>query len=361
MKPCCGVARFPLSQHMFFPHFEVKDTFETNVTGGYTPDELKRAYSYDNGADGKGVRVAVISALDNEALNNNLSVFSKTYNLPQTEIRTFYPYGRSENISRQWLIESSLDTQWIHAFAPSSDIVAVFSPTANVKSLLMCAEYAAEQLNCDIVCMCFGTQESVADTELAELMGGKGIFVASSGDSGGKVSFPSNSPYCISVGGTNLSLSSVTGRRISETAWKNGGGGKSDVFEIPPYQGRFFNIYGMADGMRGTPDVSLMANYSPGAPVYVSQLGGWTNVGGTSLSAACFSGICACIKEKHPEITKSSDMLSFLYSKAGGDGYSLPQYNFYDITIGKSGDNYAMQGWDFATGLGSPVIHRLVT
>lgn len=356
-----GRARFPLSQHTFFPHFEMQDGFDSEMMYGYTPDNLKKAYSFDYGLDGNGVTIAVISAFDNIALNSSLSRFSRTYSLPQAEARLFYPYGRAENTSREWLIESSLDTQWVHAFAPSSHIAVVFAPNSQAESLLMCARYAEEELSADVVCMCFGAQESIDDVRISDLLKDSGcIFVSSSGDVGGEVRFPSVSPYCISVGGTNLVLSS-SGKRLSETAWKNGGGGKSDVFEIPPYQGRFFNIYGMSDGMRGTPDVSMMANYNPGVPVYVSELGGWTSVGGTSLSAACFAGMCACIKQKHPEITTSADMLSFLYSKAGGDGYAFPQYSFYDVTIGKSGDNYAMEGWDFATGLGSPVLRRILS
>ena len=354
-------ARFPLSQHTFFTHFETNGTFASEMPKGYTPKDLKNAYSFDYAYDGEGIRVAVVSAFDNVALNNNLAVFSREFGLPDTQARLFYPYGRAESTSREWLIESNLDTQWIHAFAPSSEIDVVFSPDARADSLLMCAKYACEELSADVVCMCFGTDEGVDDARLSEFFKDSGcIFVASSGDEAGKVSFPSTSPYCVSVGGTELFISDVSGSVLSETAWKNAGGGKSDIFEIPPYQGRFFNIYGMSDGMRGTPDVSVTANYTPGAMVYVSRLGGWTTVGGTSLACACFSGICACIKQKHPEIVTSEDMLSFLYGKAGGDGYSFPQYNFHDITIGRSGENFAERGWDFATGLGSPVIRRLV-
>lgn len=355
-------AKFPLSERVFLPHFETSGNFDSENTIGYTPNQLKRAYSFDYGFSGEGIKTAVISAFDNVALNNNMAVFNAKNGLADTEVQLFYPYGRTESTSEAWLVESSLDTQWIHAFAPSSEISVVFSPDARVENLLMCARYACKELSADIVCMCFGTQEGINDKQISDFFeDSECIFVASSGDVGGKVRFPSTSPFCISVGGTNLLISETSGRKVSETAWQNGGGGKSDVFEIPMYQGRFFNIYGMTDGMRGTPDVSVAANYNPGAAVYVSQLGGWTNVGGTSLAAACFSGVCACIKQKHPEIRTSTDMLSFLYNKAGGDGYAVPQYNFNDITVGKSGNNYAEKGWDFATGLGSPVINQILS
>lgn len=352
-------ARFPLSRHEARTHFENQVGFDNEIKDGYTPEDLRMAYSYNPSFSGKGVKIAIISAFDNVGIEQNLETFCEKFSLPKTDISVYYPDGRAENTSREWLIESSLDTQWTHVFAPDSELFVVFSKDSDISSLVSASEYAQKELSADIICMCFGTRETSLDSGLSGFMKDGGIFLSSSGDTGGSVSFPSTSPFCISVGGSNLSLS-PSGKRISETAWKNGGGGKSDIFDIPFYQGRFFNIYGMTDGKRGVPDVSMMANFSPGAPVYVSQLGGWTNVGGTSLACACFAGVCACIKEKYPEIRTSTDMLSFLYNKAGGDGYEFPQYNFYDITVGKSGNNYAERGYDFATGLGSPAIRQIL-
>lgn len=359
MKKDMHTPRFPLSRHFMRTHFSKAETFDEKVVSGCSPNLLKSIYSFDENYTGEGVKIAIISAYDNEAVEENLSVFSQTFGLAEPDISVYFD-SAARTTSRNWLIESSLDTQWAHAFAPMSRLLCVFSESADVKSLLSASEYAAKELGADIVSMSFGTEETTADMELSGFFEDAGcIFVASSGDVGGRVSFPSTSPYCISVGGTKLTCN-ANGKRLEETAWNDGGGGKSGIFEIPLYQGRFFNIYGMADGMRGTPDVAMAANYTPGMPVYVSELGGWTTVGGTSLACACFAGICACIKQKHPEIKSSTDMLSFLYGKAGGDGYAFPQYSFYDITVGKSGDNYAGRGFDFASGLGSPVIRRLV-
>ena len=354
-----NAARFPLSEHIMRTHYSGGESFDNNVEG-YSVTAVRRAYAFDESFTGKGVKLAIISALDNVGAEQNLNVFCSEFGLNTPAFSVHYPEGMAENTSRRWLVESSLDTQWAHVFAPDAEILLVFAKDARVDSLLYAAQYAQKNLSADVICMCFGTEESSADETLSSFMEDGGIFVASSGDVGGYVSFPSTSPNCVSVGGTSLFLSS-SDKRIIEVAWELGGGGQSDIFEIPPYQGRFFNIYGITDGKRGTPDVSMMANYNPGVPVYVSQRGGWTKAGGTSLSAACFSGVCACIKERFPDITTSRDVLSFLYGKAGTDGYEFPQYNFHDITIGRSGDNYAGKGWDLATGLGSPVISRILT
>ena len=353
-------ARFPLSQHIFRTHYSGGGTYSQETGTGYTPEMLKRAYCVNGAYTGKGVKIAIVAAFDNLALQENMQMFCQEFNLPDVRISVHYPDGRNENAVREWIVESSLDTQWAHAFAPDAEIYTVFSQNAEVKTLLSAAEYAADELRADVVCMSFGTEESSQDASLAEFMCKKKcIFTSSSGDVGGKVSFPSTSPCCISVGGTNLVVG-TSGQRVSETAWRGGGGGASDVFEIAPYQGRFFDIYGMTDGKRATPDVALCAGFEPGAAVYTSQLGGWTTVGGTSFSNACFAGICACIRERYPEITTSVDVLSFLYGKAGTTGYEMPQYNFNDIVLGKSGSFYAERGWDFATGLGSPVLCRLL-
>lgn len=353
-------ARFALSEHIFRPHYDGGETF-TSKAVGYTPEMLRRAYAFDDTVTGKGKSIAVIAALDNVGLQENINVFCEEFGLPTTEISVHYPDGRADVSSDNWLVESSLDTQWAHVFAPDAKIFAVFAKSALADDLLSAAKYAVETLRADVVSMCFGSEESARDGRLSGFMSENGsVFTASSGDVGGEVFFPSSSPYCVSVGGTSLALNSSGTRRLSETAWINSGGGASEIFEVPPYQGRFFNIYGMADGMRGTPDVSMMANNNQGVPVYVSELGGWTTAGGTSLACACFSGICACIMEKHPDIKNSTDMLSYLYGKAGTTGYSRVQNSFNDIILGKSGKYYAEEGWDFATGLGSPVIRQLL-
>ena len=356
---CENVARFPLSEHFFRTHYGGGESFDENAVYGYTPQMLRRTYSFLPATEANGIKICIICAFDNIGIKENMRAFCERFGLSVPDMSVYYPQGEGQTATRQWLVESSLDTQWASVFAPGAEICVVFARNAQVENLLDAALFASQSLSADVVSMSFGTEESGIDESLSGFMANSdSIFVASSGDVGGKTSFPSASPHCISVGGTNLTLDGG-GKRILETAWINGGGGISDIFEIPPWQGRFYNIYGMTDGKRGTPDVSMMANMSPGAAAYVSQLGGWTTVGGTSLSAACFAGICACIKKKNPEINNSADMLYYLYGKAGNIGYDMPQYNFNDITFGRSGENFAQPGWDFATGLGSPVASRL--
>lgn len=344
----------------FRPHSSIEKQTNPMAYRGYTPQMMRKAYSFSPSFTGKGVRIAVICALDNVAINENLSVFCERFGLNKTIVNAVYPFGRAENTSDEWLAESGIDTQWAHVFAPDAELFAVFSPTAETAELLSAARYASQELSADIVSMSFGSEETAEDGRWADFFAdGGSIFLASSGDVGGVPSFPSTSPFCISVGASSLFVSDGGGT-VSETAWINSGGGASDIFDALTYQKMLAPVLQETNGKRATPDVAMSGDTSRGAAIYIAQLGGWTTAGGTSLSNACFAGVCACIKQAHPQIKTSEDMLTFLYSKAGGDTYSQPQYNFHDITIGKSGRYYAKSGWDFTSGLGSPVISQLV-
>ncbi len=354
-------ARKPLLDNSAFPHSRWNGGFTSQRMFGYTPLMLKTAYGYSSGYTGKNVHIAVVCALDNVAIQESFDTFCEEFNLKKTVLSVYHPFGRAQTTSQNWLIESSIDTQWAHVFAPDADISVVFTPTADIGILTRAALYACNELNPDIICMCFGKPESADLSSANDIFHEKNcIFVSSSGDEGGIVFYPSSSPNVICVGGSNLSLSPTSYSRINEFAWQYSGAGASRVFPIPEWQKRFSPINEYASGMRAVPDISLCADNMPGCSCCVTSLGGWTTVGGTSLSAACFSGICACIRERHPEITTSAGLLSFLYSAAGGTDYNPDNSCYYDIIFGKSGKYQAQKGWDFATGLGSVVIKQLL-
>ena len=353
---------FPLSSDVVLAHSRNSGVYSSRPLSGYTPSMLRTAYRATGSYTGKGMKISVICALDNEAIRESLDIFCKEFSLPSASISVHYPDGRADSTDDMWLTESSLDTQWAHAFAPDADLSVVFSKDTALYSLLSSAEYASDTLGADIILMCFGKQESADLSSQNDFFGSKNsIFIASSGDEGGAVFYPSSSPDVISVGGTRLTLSQNTGAVINEVAWQNSGAGPSAVFPLSYGQRNFDGISALSGGNRATPDLSLCASETPGCACYVSALGGWTTVSGTSLSAACFAGICACIKERHPEIVTTRHLSEFLYEKAGKNAYSSPQYNYHDIIFGKSGRYSAFIGWDFATGLGSPVIRQLLT
>lgn len=357
---CENVAKYPLIKRVFHPHFEQVARASENRVSGIGAMQMRNAYSFDRKFTGKNMKIAIVGALDNVAIREDMRVFCEEFSLAMPSMSISYPYGRAQNSASEWQTESSLDTQYAHLFAPEAEIAVAFSPDSSTDSMLRVARYCAEELGADVVSMSFGTVEGANDDKDTSFFADFDcIFVSSSGDVGGRVSFPSSSENCISVGGTSIKLLSEDGRSVFESAWTNAGAGASDIFEIPEWQRNFANIAKESKGKRATPDVTFCANYSDGISVYSSAQGGWTTVRGTSVGAACFAGICASIKSENLQIKSSGDMLRFLYGKAGGAYYRIPQYFFRDITTGSCGIFKADIGWDMASGLGSPNISQL--
>ncbi len=185
------------------------------------------------------------------------------------------------------------------------------------------------------------------------------------------VSFPADSPWVTSVGGTSLTLTSA-GSTLFEKAWSGlstdgsfagSGGGLSSLYTMPSYQKllppatqqQFKN-------QRGIPDVSADEDPNTGLAIYVK--GQWRFAGGNNATPI-WAGIQAIANQEagHP--------LGFinpgLYKLAIGTTY---QQNFHDITEGNNDylsngkvvvKGYsAAPGWDPVTGLGTPNAQHLI-
>ncbi|MET3130954.1 pseudomonalisin [Oxalobacteraceae bacterium GrIS 1.11] len=186
-------------------------------------------------------------------------------------------------------------------------------------------------------------------------------FSVSSGDSGSyecggpgsSQSYPSVSPWVISVGGTLLNTSGTSW--TSESVWActtaascqqsaNGGaGGGPSLLEAAPSWQIAAGVLGGAT-KRGTPDVSLDADPASGALVIVN--GSSEQIGGTSLAAPLFTGFWARVQ------SMNNNSLAFpaaaMYQRAAANPTM-----FHDITSGSNGGYSAKAGWDYASGYGS--------
>lgn len=141
-----------------------------------------------------------------------------------------------------------------------------------------------------------------------------------------------------------------------------GTGGGIDQFEPQPaYQAGLVihngNAIISADGMRTTPDVSMIGG--SGEAVDIVNSGTNTFAGtkatfaGTSLAAPCWAGLIAVADQGRAlsglgSLTGSTQTLPMLYA--------LPSYVFHDITTGFNGYN-AGPGYDLVSGLGSPIAN----
>lgn len=324
----------------------------------YTPAQIRAAYNIPESAKGEGKAIAIIDAYGNKNLLSDLDVFNKQFNLPSADIEIKYPKGQPIQADSEWAIETNLDVQWAHALAPLAKIIVVITRDASVGSLFDAVEYTVN-LGVDIVSMSWGTDEFSQELLLDSFFSKKDVaFFAASGDSG-SVIYPSSSPNVISVGGTSFELDDSGNRITTEIAWVGSGGGVSEYEPKPSWQDTTCKAY-RNNNNRATPDVSLFGDTFPGVAVYTGSTtvnsSGWLGVGGTSVAAPCWAAIAASIKTDDRKYTNLQEMLYKLFCK-----YSSADSVFYDVKSGNNKNYYASVGYDYVTGLGTPVVDRLLS
>lgn len=327
----------------------------------FSPSDIDRAYSLSSRPDdGNGITVAVIGAFGAENLQDDFKEFGRMFGLPEKELEVYYVSGNvPETVTDGWNLEAHADTEWVYACAPGARIVCIFAADARMESLFSAVSLAID-LDASVISMSFGSEEFRSQSQFTTLMKNSGrVFVASAGDTGGKVVFPSSSDAVVSVGGTVLHRTR-RGNVFARSAWSGGGGGPSKYTPIPEWQEVFDGIEQLSGRFRATPDVAMNAAISPGYYVYSKREGGLVSVGGTSVSAPVFAGICARILQNNPSELEEKTMMQYLYEKAGKTFYSEPQYYFSDVTVGSNGVYTAKRGYDLCTGLGAPVGDMLI-
>ncbi|HYX50730.1 MAG TPA: S8 family serine peptidase, partial [Ktedonobacteraceae bacterium] len=203
-------------------------------------------------------------------------------------------------------------------------------------------------------------------------------FFAAAGDSGAYdcgdgslgVDSPASDPFVTGVGGTNLQLNA--GAYGSESVWSNpsdtqrspngagGGGGLSNTFAQPSWQ----KGPGTQSGKREVPDVSADADPATGYATYctVANAGcpstGWITIGGTSAAAPLWAGSTALINQYLQSQNKAliGSANSALYGLFNAQQQSPA---FHDVTSGNNLKYPATQGYDMASGIGSPDVDNI--
>ncbi len=292
----------------------------------------------------------------------DLNTYDKTFGLPASTITTIYPQGKPKSIDQGWALETDLDVQMVHAIAPKATIILEAAKSPSNANLFAAVKDAYTKRGATIISMSFGGGESAAETG-AQADGifaagsAKGVsFTASSGDSGTGAQYPAASPYVTSVGGTTLNVR-PNGAYVSETAWNGSGGGLSAYENVPAYQAGFNK-----SSKRGIPDVSMVADPATSVSVYDSfgykGQKGFVVLGGTSVASPMFAGVLALVKQSRTKALKNID--TELYATAK----TYYTTDFHDIASGSNGTCGAIctahAGYDYVTGLGSPVANKLV-
>jgi subtilase family serine protease len=373
-----------------------------------TPYDMRVAYSVqsliEQGFTGNGQTIVDIVSYGSPTLQQDMDTFDQQFGLPPITLKIMSPIGTvpfdpTVKDMPGWAAETTLDVQIIHAMAPDAGIVVLTSPvdetegTIGLPEFRQLEQYAITNHLGNIISQSFGASEVTLNTAAGkkeiqkwdaffkQATTQQGItFFASSGDNGATdyadlqatqlsptptTSFPTDDPWVSSVGGTTLQRNS-TG--FQEIAWNsnNGasGGGFSTFFSTPSYQMTLpTSVQNQLNNRRGVPDIAGDADPSTGLAIYSTD-GGWTLGGGTSASAPLWAAFMAIANQMagHP--------LGFinpaLYKLAASSAYSQ---DFHDITVGDNSVNNnqvhvpgypAVPGWDPVTGLGTPVLDKLL-
>ncbi len=365
---------------------------------GYTPTQIQQAYGINTvlraGTTGKGQTIAIVDASYDPTIAGDVAMFDKQFGLPAFNVSggpNFSVVGIGSNgkpvslyslgLNSSWAMETALDVEWAHAIAPGANIVLVEVPVtmdagSQLQDLLYGEQYAGRVSQ--VVSNSWGLPEFPGESYLDGYFTSPGnnvTFVAAAGDSGaysGPI-WPASSPYVLAVGGTSLFTKGrgTTTTYQSEWGWSNGGGGAAAGEGEPSFQANqpsigAPDIYNPSTGItyfsRLSPDVAMVGDPATGAAVFDSfQQSGWLEVGGTSLGTPIWSAIVALADQQRAAAGKppldTYQVQTTLYNSLS----STRSYHaiFHDITAGSNGYS-AGPGYDLVTGLGTPIVNKLV-
>lgn len=357
-------------QTIHLHHVMAKPAAKTQSSTGHSPADFSSIYNASGLPSAVNATIGIITQGDMTQTITDLKRFASSASYPQPSVSTVQMGTAASD--PEGLGEWNMDTQDTLAAAGgtikqmilySANTLADDDLTAAYNRVV--SDNKAKTINvslgeCENDAQSSGVMASNDQIFQAAVAQGQ-TFSVSSGDSGSyecggpgtSQSYPSVSPYVISVGGTLLNTTGSTW--VSESVWActtaalcqqgaNGGagGGPSLLEAAPSWQVNAGVLAG--SNKRGTPDVALDADPASGALVLIN--GSNEQIGGTSLAAPLFAGFWARVQ------SMNNNTLAFpaaaIYQKAA----ATPGM-FHDITSGKNGGYSAKAGWDYASGYGS--------
>ncbi|MDB5296670.1 MAG: Peptidase and in kexin sedolisin [Phycisphaerales bacterium] len=397
---------------------------------GLTPTQIRTQYAFGNLADssytnrGAGQGIAVVIPYNVSGVRTSVNTFSTQFGLPQVDANSLpiiFAGGTTPpedpDPNNGWEAEACLQLEWAHAIAPEATLYLVLADSDLFTDLFKAVDTAVDTLasrNGGGVClMSFGSQtgelngplQTYLDQSFTRRAAQSVTFVSGAGDVAGTTSYPSTSPYVVSVGGTSLVRDTAGNLTGQETAWSLGGGGYSTIYPAPAYQ-EDVTVNGVVirdvnynfgesntvvktpivNNNRGTPDIAFNADPNSGIALYVAAGfgdvdgdgtldSGWLpgGAGGTSAGSPEIAGLIALANQQRRAAGRSFIGINFndafydiekaaidpnvVVNPAGGN---QPQSYTRDIVTGASGTNQAFVGYDLVTGWGSPLAQALI-
>ncbi|MBV8219660.1 MAG: S8/S53 family peptidase [Solirubrobacterales bacterium] len=362
-------------------------TDDSAAIQGLTPASARSVYEVDplsaQNVTGQGEDIAVVEFAQFD--QSDLDGFDQQFNLPDVTPRDIAVDGGATDNNPASVAEANLDLEVAHEIAPDAALLDYNAPQATSSGADTFGA-VIDRITADgqarFVSDSWGSCEAETpradiqrDEQALEAAAARGISVfVAAGDTGAytcqeasdtnhslSVSWPSSSPFAVSVGGTSLAVT-TTGAYSGETAWDDtleqigGGGGLSVEYSRPTWQAGPGVANSFSTGMRQLPDVAAAADPWSGWDTYTG--GAMTVAGGTSAATPFWTASMALVAEYAGD--RRAGQLGFvdpmLYAIA-----ARPQQvpAFHDVTMGANRYYPASRGWDFATGLGSPQVANL--
>jgi subtilase family serine protease len=367
----------------------------------YQPFQLTRAYELNSlhasGVDGRGETIVIVDSHGSPTIAKDLQTFDKTFGLPNPPSLTIrqdagpvpaFDPGNPDDIN--WGVETTLDVEWSHVFAPGANILLEETPVSETEGvhgfpqIVEAENYVIDHHLGEVISQSFGATEQTFPNAEA-ILNLRSAFknaarnqvtvLGGSGDTGATNytyfatslypyrvnSWPSSDPLVTSVGGTMLTLNGDGVRLARDVVWNDGfgagGGTVSSVFARPWYQDGLRSVVGDS---RGTPDISLSAAVNGAVDIYYTfqpGFNGWNIVGGTSEATPEFAGIVAMTDQVagHP----LGELNRYLYRIPEGTHGLLDVAQGNNSFGGVRGYN-AGPGYDLASGLGTVDAARFV-
>jgi len=349
-------------------------------SGGYYPNDFRAAYNMGPVGDGSGQTIG-FTLWGTSVSQSDLNTFASNSGTPAivsgqsgaNGIDWIPVNGGSSDTNE--LVETAMDVEYAHGVAPNSHLkywLADYTPSGTScnpsdTGLEQAISAAANDTSLHVVSNSWGGGEATSTSDPFTSNTGASLqhaasvgttFYFSSGDTGsnsggtGLASYPADSPYVVSVGGTTLNTG--TGYAYSsESAWNGSGGGCSTVFARPSWQ---TGVGAATCSGRAEPDVAADADPASGADVYVQ--GASQQIGGTSLAAPLWSGMAANLNRYLG--ANGQPLMGFAAPRIYQLATNTTTYarDFHDVTSGSNGYP-AGPGWDEATGWGSTNLANL--
>jgi len=336
---------------------------------GHLPNQFAALYEFPSGLDGSGQTIALIELGGGYVEADTAQAFAAMGLAPPHVVAVPVDGMGNDPTGGGADGEVALDIQVAGGVAPGAEIAVYFAQNTDAgfaNAISAASQDAARKPS--VISISWGSAETNWTAQAVQTMNsllqdaarlGISVFAASGDslatdgipDGQAHVDFPASSPWAIGCGGTVTTFAgkAISGQRVWNDGRSGSGGGISDLFEPPAFQGGLKLPPSVNAGKpgRGVPDVAGNAGPESG---YAIVVGGQAQLAaGTSAVSPLWAGLVARINQKaaHPV------------------GFFLPAvYGHAELfTAVTQGSNRpagsrigydAGPGWNACTGLGTP-------